>query len=169
MVLFQKSPQFHLQDETNYETPQVKHNYQIIFRVAEKHSLKCNAQLTITKLWNWSFHWCAAKPGHHSYSAFRKSRRCITEIVLKLFTYVHLQLRLHIIMYISHNMLWSWKTAQNLSEFSYINPILQSTSQVIYYSPPKSYRSRCHGVSLNCVMGVPGIQPSQDSERQIWK
>lgn len=50
MVLFQKSPQFHLQDGTNYETPQVKHDYQIIFRVAEKHSLKCSAQLTITKL-----------------------------------------------------------------------------------------------------------------------
>lgn len=41
MVLFQKS-QSDVQNVSNDETPQIKNNYQIKFKVAEKHILECD-------------------------------------------------------------------------------------------------------------------------------
>lgn len=54
-MLFQKS-QIDLQDGPNDETPQIKDNYQIKSKVAEKRILECNVQLTIIKPRNGSFH-----------------------------------------------------------------------------------------------------------------
>lgn len=55
MVVFKKS-QIDLQDRPNDETPQIKDNYQIKFKVAVKRILECNVQLTIIKPQNDSFH-----------------------------------------------------------------------------------------------------------------
>lgn len=51
MVLFQ----IDLQDGPNDETPQIKDNYQIKFKVAKKHILECTVQLSIIKPHNGSF------------------------------------------------------------------------------------------------------------------
>lgn len=86
IVLFQKS-RFDLQDGPNDETPQIKENYQIKFKVVEKYILECNVQLAIIKPQNSSFHWHGAKPGYNSSSALS---RCIRGIALKLFSYAHI-------------------------------------------------------------------------------
>lgn len=53
MVLFQKS-QIDVQNVSNAETPQIKNNYQIKNKVAEKHILECNVYHNKASKWFFS-------------------------------------------------------------------------------------------------------------------